>query len=80
MVEIVVRSKRFEKPNNLYQLGAMRWANVKQNTNKKLSGVIDMEKGFNFRPYTYTPGDISKLQFHDDDGTNMSLMLSADIH
>lgn len=38
-----------------------------------------MEKRFNFRPYTYTPRYTSKLQFYDDDGTNMSLMLSADI-
>lgn len=34
---------------------ALRWSSVKQNKRKSLLKLINFEKYFNFRPYTFTP-------------------------
>lgn len=44
MVETVVRGVQVEKPNRPYQARANGWTNVKQNNNKNLSKVINVEK------------------------------------
>lgn len=49
MVEVEENGEVIERPDRPYELRAQRWSGVKQNENKKLSKVIDIEKNFNFR-------------------------------
>lgn len=55
MVEVEENVAVVERPDRRYQLTAQRWSDVKQNKHRKLWKVIDIEKNFNFRPYTFTP-------------------------
>lgn len=50
----VVWGIRKGKANNTYNSRALRWANIKKTSNKRLSKVIDIEEKINFRPYTYS--------------------------
>lgn len=60
--EIIEISDRLREPR------ACRWSSVKENTNRKLSKAIDIEKNFNFRFYTFTPPGIAELQLYADIG------------
>lgn len=39
---------------------------------QNLSKIIDIEKNFNFRPYTFTPHGIAELQFYADGGGTLN--------
>lgn len=79
LFEIEVHGEIIEKPYKLYQPRALRWSNVKQNNNKKLSKVIDIEKIFNFWLYSFTPRHLAELQFYADDGGTLTLMSKDDV-
>lgn len=42
--------------------------------NKNLSKVIDVEKNYNFLPYSYTPYGVSPLQFFKEDSKEVKLI------
>lgn len=52
IIETIILGVQVEKPNNAYKTTTMRWANVKQWNNKKLSKLIDVEKNYIFHPYS----------------------------
>lgn len=62
MMDMVPDEVSRQKPSNLYKPRAWHSSNVKQANNNSLSKVINEEKNFDFRQYTYTPRDILKVQ------------------
>lgn len=72
--EVEVHGEIIEKPDKPHQPRPIRWENVKQNKNKKLSKGIYIEKNFNFQLYPFTPRGICKLQLYDDNRANLHFM------
>lgn len=48
IIKLEVCCEIIEKPDKPCQLWALRWVNVEQNKNNKVSKVIDIEKGLQF--------------------------------
>lgn len=62
--EMEENDQNIKRPDRHYQSRALRWSDVKQNRYKKLIKVIDIEKNFIFRLYTFTQRDNAKTQLY----------------
>lgn len=51
---VIIRHVRTEKANK-YKPRGLRWGGMKPTTKRVLSKEIDVEKNYNFRPYSYIP-------------------------
>lgn len=52
MVEVEENGQVVDRPEKASQPRAQIWSGVKENKNKKVVKVINIERNFNFRPYT----------------------------
>lgn len=66
MVVVEENGQVVERTDRPYQPRAKRWSGVKQNKNNRLVKVIDAERNFNFRSYTFTPRGITEIQLYAD--------------
>lgn len=73
-MEVVIDGVSKQKPNGTW---AWRWERVNQANNKVSIKVIDDEENLNFRPYTYTPWSISKVELYKLHNQKVILVLKV---
>lgn len=62
-----------------YKSRGLRWSSVKATDKKTLSRVIDVEKNYSFKPYSYTPRGVTPLLFYSDSSRGVSMVPRVDI-
>lgn len=76
--KVIIDGEEREKTSH-YKPKGLRWSDVKAMDKKTLSLIIDVEKNYNFRPYSYTPQGVTLLMFYSDSSKDVSMVPRTNI-